>query len=148
MKKVIGIILLLGSMCSNLHGQNKKEYSAALVDLFKATGTDKTYIVAMESVFDVMEQAYSDVPDEFWSILEEEMRGTSLEELADLVTPVYMEYLSLDDIKAITTFFDSPVGQKYAESAADIYSGCVAVGEEWGERLGKMIVKKIEDAGY
>ena len=53
-------------------------------------------------------------PDEFWKELDASMNGM-YDKMIKAVIPVYKKYLTLDDLKEIIKFYETPVGKKLSE---------------------------------
>ncbi len=72
------------------------------------------------------------------------MMSTSITELVKLLVPTYQKHLSLEDLKGIIAFYESPLGIKYAEKTPFITQESMAIGQQWGMLLGQKIAKKME----
>ncbi len=67
------------------------------------------------------------------------------DEFLDAGANVYARYLSDDDIKALTAFFETPVGQHYSSVAPKIFSESAQVGEQVAMENMPRILKEICD---
>jgi hypothetical protein len=101
--------------------------------LIQATGAGRMGAQAAETVLNSMKQLYPAVPEEFWSEIRVEIRA---EELADLAVPIYVKYLSLEDMQQLLTFYESPVGQKLLQVQPAILQESMSIGQQMGEGCG------------
>lgn len=66
--------------------------------------------------------------------------------LLDKMANVYMEIYTPDDIKAMIVFYESPVGKKMNEKAAELGQKSMQAGQEWSQELQGLMTKYKEDA--
>jgi hypothetical protein len=146
MKKLI--ILLAFGLIINIQtsfAQAKDEYKKALLEMFTASGSDEAYISAIKQMMTMFKDNYKDVPANFWKEAEQEMLKSSIEDLAELLVPVYEKHLTISDLREMTKFYSTPVGKKYAQSMGPIMQESMKVGETWGRKIGEKIAKKISE---
>ena len=74
--------------------------------------------------------------DEF----EKEFLKTSINDLVEMQTPVYMDYLTIEDLEGIIAFYETPVGKKYAEQAPFITQDSMEIGGEWGRGIAEKLL--------
>ena len=68
----------------------------------------------------------------------------TLPALYDKLAAVYMDVYSKEDIKAMLTFYDSPVGKKMAENSGVLMEKSQTAAQEWGQGLQGMMMKYME----
>lgn len=147
MKKAFTLVILVCISFTSF-AQENSEYSNTLQKLFKISGTEETYQVAIKQMFTIFKQQYSNIDESTWKDLEKEFGQTSLLELTKMLVPVYSKHLSLEDLKELIIFYESPVGKKYAKSTPLIMKESMEVGQEWGRKIGEKFAKKMEEKGY
>lgn len=64
--------------------------------------------------------------------------------LYDKIAVIYMETYTKEDIKAMLTYYESPVGKKINENAGVLMEKTQAAGKEWGEELQGMMMKYMQ----
>ena len=148
MKKAITILVLSILSSTATFAQTDKEYTNTLGTLFEAMGSEETYKSVIKQMMEMMRQNYGDIDAELWSELEKEMVESSMTELVDLLTPVYKKHLTLEDLKEIIAFYNTPVGMKLARSTPLITTESMQVGQEWGMKIGERVVQRITEKGY
>lgn len=69
----------------------------------------------------------------------------SIPSLLDKMANIYMEIYTKDDIKSMIVFYESPVGKKMNEKAAELGQKSMQVGQEWSLELQGIMAKYKED---
>jgi uncharacterized protein len=123
-------------------------YKAALRTMMVKGGSEETFKTAIHQMMEIYKQSMTAVPDSLWDELEVEFQKTSIEDLVDLLAPVYKNHLTEADIIKITEFYDSPVGKKYAEHTPLITQESMVAGQEWGRRIGEKFAARLKENGY
>lgn len=70
----------------------------------------------------------------------------SIPSLLDKMANVYMEIYTPADIKEMIVFYESPVGKKMNEKAAELVQKSMQAGQEWSQELQGIIAKYKEDS--
>ena len=70
----------------------------------------------------------------FWTKFERKM---DTRELLEKLIPLYDKYYTLDDLKAINAFYQSPPGQKILSTLPQIMQESMKIGQEWGAKIGR-----------
>jgi hypothetical protein len=142
MKKFICLITITIISCLPTFGQNDKEYSSTLKKMFELSGSEESYKVAIKQVIYVYKS--KNPYDVNWDEIEKEFTKTSLNDLVEMLVPVYQKYMTIDDIKEIIKFYQTPIGRKYAKNTPFILQESMQVGQQWGQRIGKQIEEKLK----
>ena len=79
------------------------------------------------------------MPAEYWTKFEKKINPR---DLLDKMVPLYDKYFSLEDLKAINTFYGSAAGQRILSSMPQIMQEAMKVGMEWGEGIAKQVVEE------
>ncbi|URW80940.1 DUF2059 domain-containing protein [Xiashengella succiniciproducens] len=148
MKKFCFLGLLLLFFYQLTSAQSDDKYKETLIKLFRVSHTEQTYEVAIKQMFSVFKQQQSNVPTEIWNDLEKEMNKTSMDDLISMLIPVYSKHLTIEDLNELIKFYESPVGQKYAEKNPLIMQESMQVGQHWGQKIGMEFVNKLKEKGY
>jgi hypothetical protein len=148
-KKIITVILLtVFGTTSFSYAQNSAEYSARLQKMFQISGSMETYHAAINQMFIGLRQQKSTIPDSIMTAYEKDFHKTSIQELVNMLQPVYEKHLSLADIDEIIQFYESPVGKKFALKTPLITSGSIQAGQQWGMKVAKQFQEKMKAQGY
>ena len=146
-KKILTISLLL-IISLTAFGQADKEYSKTLKKMFEVSGTEVSYQAAIKQMFSMFKQQYSSVESDVWGDLEKEISKTSLNELTEMLVPVYSKYMTLEDLQELIKFYETPVGKKFAKNTPLIMQESMQIGQQWGMQIGQEFEKKMKEKGY
>ena len=78
-------------------------------------------------------------PETFWVDIMTEIDGS---EIVNMVIPVYQKYLTEEDVIALNSFYDSPVGRKLIRVQPSIMQESMVIGQQWGQKLAHEIMAK------
>jgi hypothetical protein len=144
MKKDIAFIvciLLLGTAVSGF-GQTKE---ADIVKLLEVTNTRSIALHTIELFMPQMQQLFPTIPEEFWALLWSKL---DIDEFIKNFIPIYDRNFTHKEIKELIKFYESPIGKRLVEATPAITQESMKVGQEWGERMGQLILNEIMSSGY
>lgn len=128
--------------------QVSNEYTAALQKMLEVSnGLDATQQV-MTQLFAVFKSQFSEVPAEVWDRMQKEMSASMKKDFVEMLAPIYQKYLTLEDMKAIIAFYESPAGKKLATSQTGIATESFQAGQKWGEQIGLKVQEQLKKEGY
>lgn len=116
--------------------------------MFKVSGTEETYHTVIQQMFGMFKQQYPQVEEEIWDEFEKEFSKTSLDDLTEMLVPVYNKYLTIEDLEAMIEFYSTPTGKKFARNTPMITQESMQIGQEWGLKMGEDFIKKMQEKGY
>lgn len=148
MKKIIFSLLLLLIFSNISFSQTGDNYKDAVLKLFKVSHTEQTYNNVVKQMLSMFKQQQTNATSEFWNEVEKEMFDKSFNEITDMLLPVYKKYLTIEDLNELIKFYESPIGQKFADTNPLIAQESMKIGQEWGLNIGKKIVEKLRSKGY
>ncbi|MDP2060383.1 MAG: DUF2059 domain-containing protein [Flavobacteriaceae bacterium] len=146
-KRFLTITLLL-FVSITVFGQADKEYNETLKRMFEVSGSEKSYQAVVKQMFTMFKQQYSDVELDVWGDLEKEFSKTSLNDLTEMLVPVYSKYMTLEDLKELIKFYETPVGKKFAKNTPLIMQESMQIGQQWGMKVAQDFEKKMKEKGY
>ena|SRR5690349_18334869 len=147
MKKLIIIISVLIAPLGETFAQ-VDSYKATLKKVLEVAGTEENFKVAIKQMFGMFKQQNSNVPDSFWEEAEKEFSETSMDDLVDMLSPVYQKHMTESDLKKIIEFYQTPAGKKYAEKTPLILQESMQVGQQWGMKIAQRVQEKLKEKGY
>ena len=112
------------------------------------SGSDATFKLVIPQMFAMMKQQLPNVPAEFWSEAEKEMMKTLVDDLVEMLAPIYHKRLTLSDLQEITKFYESPVGKKMAAAQPAIATESMAVGQQWGMKIATKVQESLKAKRY
>lgn len=148
MKKIITLLSFVLFISSVSFAQSDAAYEKSLKKMFKVSGSSETFSTVIKQMMGMMRAQHADIDNEIWSAFEKEMLDTSMDDLVVQLVPVYKKHLSIEDIKGIIAFYETPVGKKYAKKTPLITEGSMEVGQVWGMGIAQKIQEKLEEKGY
>jgi hypothetical protein len=147
MKKSILLIFCLFT-CIASFAQVDKEYKSTLKKMIEVSGSSAAFKGAITQIMVMFKQNYTNVPSNVWDEFEKEFSKTSVDDLVELLAPIYYKHLTVGDLKKIIEFYQTPVGKKYAEETPMITQESMAAGQEWGMKIGQQVQEKLKEKGY
>lgn len=111
-------------------------------ELLEITGAAELGVQAMNQMIDAFKQSDPLVAEEFWS---EFMAEVDPDELVELVIPIYLEHLTVEEMKAAVEFYRTPAGQTIIRKMPTIMQESMLVGQEWGMEIGRRVAERLEE---
>lgn len=148
MKKLISTLSLFIIMTFVSIGQTHDDYKETLQKMLKISGSEESYHAAINQMFTMFKQQFSAVNEETWTSFEAEFKNTSINDLLELIVPVYQKHMTIEDLKELIKFYETPVGKKFALKTPLIVQESMQVGQQWGMKIGQDFAKKMKDKGY
>ncbi|GAB4407207.1 MAG: DUF2059 domain-containing protein [Microscillaceae bacterium] len=149
MKKITCLFSLIFflSTLSSLQAQSPN-YRNKVKKMLELSGSEQMFKLSIKQMLETFKGMRSEVPAAFWDDFEVEVMKTSINDLVEMLTPVYFRHLSESDLDELITFYESPIGKKFVSKNPMIMQESMQVGQEWGQKLGEQVVKKLEEKGY
>lgn len=116
---------------------------AAAKDVMEASGTAKQFDAVMPMMFGQLSGAFSKVAPDKGSVIKEVMDkllprfSARKQELIDQIAVLYAEKFTIEELKAIVTFYKSPVGAKMVQTQPELMGQSMQLGQRWGQQIGK-----------
>jgi len=143
MKKLIFVFaIIIGTSAFGIYGQTKND---DIIKLLKVSGTDKLADQMMTVIIPQFKQLVPGIPDAFWVKFRQKI---NIDELLLACVPAYSKYYTHDEIKQLIRFYESPLGKRMVEVTPLITQETMAIGQQWGEKLGQDIVNELIKDGY
>ena len=140
MKKLllVGLITTLfgGTIC---RAEISTEKRAEIEKMLHLTGMEKLMDQTKFQMIAGLKAQIKDVPESFWEKFGQKM---NTHELLEKLMPVYDKYYTIDDLKAVNAFYESPAGQKVLKSLPQIMEESMKIGQEWGEKIGRQAIEE------
>lgn len=152
MKRILSVAaLLLGMLFSSgqIAAQNG-EYRECLKSLLDKSGGLAASEVMMDQMIPAIQQMTSgNIPADFWTAFRQKWNETAKDRMVDLYVPIYQKYFTLDDLKEIIAFYDSPVGRKLSAATPAMTQEGMQMWQQLGSEIaGEMIREVQQKQGY
>jgi uncharacterized protein len=126
---------------------NTGSFDQDIVRFFEVSRLTDTYKAVLPQLFAQFRAVNDKVPANVWDELEKEM-ANSVTEIQDLLVPVYKKHFTQADIRALTAFYETPTGRKFAEKQGALYQDATQVGQTWGQAVGQKVADRLKARGY
>ena len=138
-------MLLLAATLVN-HGIAQDSTKTVLIKkMLELSGSAKLGLQVMDYMIANTKTTYAEVPDSFW---EEFRKEVNVDQLNEMVIPLYDKYYTTEDIQGMIKFYESPVGQKMVKTTPMLMQESMAAGQKWGSELSDKIFQKLKQKGY
>jgi len=145
--------LLVGSVAS-VAAQEKeisKEHRKAAYRAMLATKSTRSF----DEILPLMAQRAKDVLTRSNPSLADEIDTVTTEvalslvdrrtELSNLIQGVWARRFTLEELNAISDFYESPVGKKLSENSETIAAISFAAAKKWGDEISALLIKNIRE---
>ena len=147
MKKLIIPIAILIISIGQAYGQ-VDSYKVTLKHLFSVSGTEKNFSVTIQQMFTMIKQQKTNIPDTVLIELEKKFSKTSVDDLVEMLYPIYKKHLTESDLMKTIEFFETPIGKKYIEKTPFILQESMQVGQQWGAKITQKLEARLKEMGY
>lgn len=141
-KPVFVFVFVIGISIFGVHGQTKND---DILKLLRISGTGNLAEQMMDAMIPQFQQLVPGIPNTFWVKFREKL---NIDDLLYACIPAYNKYYTHDEIKQLITFYESPLGKRVVEITPILTQETMAIGQEWGEKLGQDIVNELIMEGY
>jgi len=137
MKKLfIAILLVVSLFVSAAQAQISPAKRAEIQKLLRLMGMEKLMTQMKEQMITTFKAQQPGVSEDFWTRMSDKM---DVRELLDQIIPIYDKYYTLDDLKNLNAFYESPTGQKVITTMPQVMQESSNVGLAWGQKVGREI---------
>ena len=111
---------------------------AAAHRVLDASGSVDAMVAAMRANLPAQRAATPQLPDEFWTQFEARI-VKDVPQLVDSIAVVYARNFTLQELDALTAFYQGPVGRRLRAVQPTLITESSAIGQRWGMRIGAEI---------
>lgn len=138
-------VTITSSFCFS---QDSVSYKSSIKQLMQVSGAEGTFKGVINQMMIMFRQQHPAVPAAVWDEVDLEMNKIAIDQIVDLIVPVYQKHLTEEDIRGVIAFYKTPVGKKFAEKTPVITQESMAAGQVWGKTIGENVVRKLREKGY
>lgn len=109
--------------------------------MLRLTGMEKLMGQMKTQMITGLKTQIPQVPQEFWTRFESRM---DMRTLLEKIIPLYDKYYTTEDLKAVNAFYESTAGQKVLATLPKIMQESMAIGQEWGKKIGEQAAAEAE----
>ncbi len=98
-------------------------------------------------IIGMMKQQSPSVSEATWNAVMEKAKQFFSDNLVKVYVPIYQKHLTLDDLKKIVAFYESPVGKKLGAVTPAITMEGMTAGQQLGMELVTLIQRELDAHG-
>ena len=103
-------------------------------------------ITVIEAAIPTQRAALPAIPAVFWDRLLEQVRQRR-GELIDTMVPVWTSTFSLEELKGLLQFYQTPLGKRLLDAQPVLVREAMAAGQRWGSQIGADIGRQLAAEG-
>lgn len=133
-------VMLFSAMSSAVAQNQDNEYKETLNKMMTLSGALFSAKTMVPQMVTMMKQQAPSVPQTFWDGFVSKWETKFADRMVELYVPIYQKYLTLEDLKQIVAFYESPVGKKLGTSTPAM----TMEGMQLGQKLGMEMVTELQ----
>jgi hypothetical protein len=126
--------------------QVEAEKAAAIRQLLQVTEAAELMVTSIETSMPAQRAANPEIPDVFWEEFAARLRQ-DVDSFIEVLVPLYDKYLTLDEIRQLIAFYESPLGRRLIEVQPALAAESMVAGQEWGGRLSMEVAADLAKRG-
>ncbi len=126
--------------------QVEPEKAAAIRQLLRVTEAASLMVTSIETSLPVQKAANPEIPDVFWEEFAARLRQ-DIDRFIEILVPLYDRHLTLDEIRQLIAFYESPLGRRLVEIQPTLAAESMLAGQEWGGRLSMEVAEDLRKRG-
>jgi hypothetical protein len=143
MKRLFALAVLTLAAVSALAQTPETATHAKAKRLLELTGAAKLAPQMLDGMIESFKSGAPDAPDEFWTSFRAKVK---VEELIDMLVPIYEKYLTEADMDELIRFYTSPTGKRFVDKQPQILGDSMKAGQAWGARLADEVIQELQKA--
>jgi hypothetical protein len=121
------------------------EKKAEILKLIKLTNGPKLANEMKIRIIAALKESFPDAPADYWKKLEKRINP---QDLLNLFVPIYAQNLSLEDLKQLVAFYQTPAGQHYLAAKDKMVAASAKKGKKWAMGWIVQVFKELKAKGY
>ena len=138
----VSMIMLFATVTSvYAQSDNDNEYRATLEKMMNLSGALEVSKTMVPQMVSMMKQASPGTADAFWDDFAAKWKTKFADRMVDLYVPIYQKYLTIDDLKDLIAFYETPIGKKLAEATPKM----TVEGMQLGQKIGMEMATELQN---
>ena len=146
MKKLVLLCGALALLALGVRAQTP-EYTAKMTRMLELSGSDAVMKELPKQMIGMMKQQSPSVSEATWNAVTEKAKKFFSDNLVKVYVPIYQKHLTLDDLKKIVAFYESPAGKKLGAVTPAITMEGMTAGQQLGMELVTLIQRELDAHG-
>ncbi|TCO08334.1 DUF2059 domain-containing protein [Natronoflexus pectinivorans] len=139
------VVVLVGFSATS---QNSNELNPEIMRFLEVNGSSAAYDMMFEQLTMQLKHIASSTPDSVWQQIKSNIYEPKLDDLIHLTSEIYLKHFTIEEIQAMTSFYESPVGKKLAGLTTQITMESMGVSQQWAMEVFQKMQQHLTDAGY
>lgn len=145
---VMCVAMLMAGTQSVSAQTSDKVYKETLQKMLEVSGSMASAKAMVPQMIAMMkQQSPTTANNAFWDGFQKKWENKFGTRLAELYAPIYKKYLTLDDLKKIIAFYESPVGKKLGSSTPAMMAEGMQVGQQLGMEIATELQQELQAPG-
>lgn len=152
-RTISALLLLLGFFSTSTFGDElspaKRTDIAKLLEMTGSLAVGKQMSTAVvQQMTQMLRKARPDIPERVIGVIPEEVDAVideNIDAFEQLAVSIYHKHFTHDEIKEVTRFYATPLGQKTIRVMPTVMSESLQAGQQWGQSLGPTLQQRIRD---
>ena len=119
-----------------------KSKMGAIKRLLEATGGTKMGAAILDNIVTTYRSAGVPLGAAMW---DEAVKEANVGALIDAMIPLYHKYYTEQEIEALITFYQSPIGKKTIAVMPMLMQESMLIGQQWGAAIWERVQKKMKE---
>lgn len=138
----VSMIMLFATVTSvYAQSDNNNEYRATLEKMMNLSGALEVSKTMVPQMVSMMKQASPGTADAFWDDFAAKWKTKFADRMVELYVPIYQKYLTIDDLKDLIAFYETPIGKKLAEATPKM----TVEGMQLGQKIGMEMATELQN---
>ncbi len=147
---IIIAVMLLCTQCSTtvtlvMSDEINQKKAEDIKKLVQLTRSSRFALQMLRKVIVKYQVSYPEIKDDYWLEFLEE---ADLNNLTELLIPVFDRQFSHDEIKELLIFYESPIGQKVTRMLPNMTVEIFMVGVQWVREVAEKIDERLQREGH
>jgi uncharacterized protein len=134
------LMFLVGTTSLSAAQKIDSEKRKEIEKMLQLTGMEKLMDQMKGQIIGNFKARRPNVPEPVWKSIDENF---DMNELLEMIIPIYDKYYTLEDLKAVNAFYSTPAGQKILSTLPQVMQESMQVGQKWGEQVGLKIAREL-----
>lgn len=136
---VLGLVLLVPPLAAqDAETQRKEDLARELMEVTQAGDMGEQVIQYLVRQF---RASSPDVPEAFW---ERFRAGVDVSELEEMVVPIYVRHLTVEEMEAAVEFYRTPEGQGLIRKMPLVMQESMAAGQKFSQEVAQKLQQDLE----
>lgn len=142
----IAYIVALFAVASPVSAQSQDdEYREALKKIMQASGSTAATDSILPQILSMTKKMLPNVDSSFWNEFVNKWKTKIEEKVMEVYVPVYQQHLTMNDLKEIIAFYESPIGKKLRKTIPAITKETFPLMQQLGRDMGMEIMQKTNE---